>query len=106
MEADEYAKTLSRYINLNPVGAQMVEGPGEYPWSSYNDYVGAREAPAWLERGLVLASFGAPGAGSERAYREFVEGALDRELPNPLEQVGARPCWAAKGSCHGRSSGS
>ena len=61
--ADEYAKTLSRYIHLNPVGARMVEGPGEYPWSSYNDYVGAREAPVWLERGLVLASFGAPGAG-------------------------------------------
>lgn len=24
-----------RYIELNPVRAKMVDGPGEYPWSSY-----------------------------------------------------------------------
>lgn len=87
VEADEYAKVLSRYIHLNPVAARMVEHPGEYPWSSYSDYVGAREAPVWLERGLVLTGFGKSQGETERVYREFVEGALGRELPNPLEQV-------------------
>ena len=27
--------TCSRYIELNPVRADMVKGPGEYRWSSY-----------------------------------------------------------------------
>ncbi len=27
--------TVSRYIELNPVRAGMVEHPAEYPWSSY-----------------------------------------------------------------------
>ena len=58
VEADEYAKTLSLYIHLNPVGAGMVGTPGDYEWSSYRDHVGVRDAPGWLERELIFASFG------------------------------------------------
>ncbi len=87
VEADEYAKTLSRYLHLNPVAARIVERPGEYEWSSYNDYVGEREAPQWLARGLVLAGFGVAGSRRQGAYRDFVEGSLGHDLPNPLEQV-------------------
>jgi len=31
VEQDEYAKTLSRYMHLNPVAARMVERPEEHP---------------------------------------------------------------------------
>ena len=31
----QYFLTVSRYIELNPVRANMVHLPGEYPWSSY-----------------------------------------------------------------------
>jgi len=35
IEADGYLLACYRYIELNPVRAGLVSGPGEYPWSSY-----------------------------------------------------------------------
>jgi putative transposase len=35
INSDQYLLTCSRYIELNPVRAGMVEDPGEYSWSSY-----------------------------------------------------------------------
>lgn len=35
IEADGYLFACQRYIELNPVRANMVRAPGEYPWSSY-----------------------------------------------------------------------
>ena len=36
IDSDNYFLTVSRYIELNPVRAGMVEHPAEYPWSSYH----------------------------------------------------------------------
>jgi putative transposase len=35
IDSGRYLLTCSRYIELNPVRARMVEQPGEYRWSSY-----------------------------------------------------------------------
>jgi putative transposase len=35
IDSENYALTCYRYIELNPVRADMVSHPGEYPWSSY-----------------------------------------------------------------------
>jgi len=35
LDSEEYLLTCSRYIELNPVRADMVAHPGEYRWSSY-----------------------------------------------------------------------
>ncbi len=35
VDSENYFLTLSRYIELNPVRANMVGHPVEYPWSSY-----------------------------------------------------------------------
>lgn len=35
VDNDNYLLTVMRYIELNPVRAEMVEHPSEYPWSSY-----------------------------------------------------------------------
>lgn len=35
IDSDRYLLTCSRYIELNPVRARMVEQPGDYRWSSY-----------------------------------------------------------------------
>ena len=35
IDSEQYLLTCYRYIELNPVRAQMVEHPSEYPWSSY-----------------------------------------------------------------------
>jgi len=36
VDSDTYFLLVSRYIELNPVRADMVEHPAEYPWSSYH----------------------------------------------------------------------
>lgn len=36
VDDEYYFLTVSRYIELNPVRAGMVEHPAEYPWSSYH----------------------------------------------------------------------
>lgn len=35
IDSEAYLLTVMRYIELNPVRASMVEGPADYPWSSY-----------------------------------------------------------------------
>ena len=35
VDSEDYLLTCYRYIELNPVRAQMVEQPADYPWSSY-----------------------------------------------------------------------
>ncbi len=35
VDEERYFLAVSRYIELNPVRAQMVKQPGDYPWSSY-----------------------------------------------------------------------
>ena len=35
VDSERYLLTVSRYIELNPVRAKMVEHPAQYPWSSY-----------------------------------------------------------------------
>lgn len=35
VDSEKYFLLVSRYIELNPVRADMVEHPTEYPWSSY-----------------------------------------------------------------------
>jgi len=35
VQSENYLLTCSRYIELNPVRANMVETPAEYRWSSY-----------------------------------------------------------------------
>ena len=48
IEADVYAKELSRYIHLNPIRAGIVDTPEAYKWSSFQYYAIEREAPQWL----------------------------------------------------------
>ncbi len=36
VDSENYLLTVSRYIELNPVRAAMVEHASEYPWSSYH----------------------------------------------------------------------
>lgn len=35
IDSDAYAFTCYRYTELNPVRAEMIVHPGEYPWSSF-----------------------------------------------------------------------
>jgi putative transposase len=83
------ARTLSAYIDLNPVRAGMVEDPAEYRWSSYGEAVGGGKKGNGKKarEGLVRAYFCDQGVGFEaekweevsRVYRRLMGLALGKK---------------------------
>jgi len=86
VEADEYAKELSRYIHLNPVRAGAVESPEDYRWSSYAEYIGRKKPPAWLARNFILGDFGGKETEAQRGYQDFIEAGM-KDSTSPLSEV-------------------
>jgi len=78
VQDEGYLLTCYRYIEMNPVRAQMVEKPQDYRWSSYR-------ANALGEGDLLVAphpiyrSLGATGRAREAVYRGLFETQLDAE---------------------------
>jgi REP-associated tyrosine transposase len=81
VDADEYLMELARYIVLNPVRANMVARPEEWPWSSYVPMGNRRVAPGWLEVDGMLAYFGQNRRSAVLAYRRFVMAGIGQESP-------------------------
>jgi putative transposase len=55
VEAEPYLLACSRYIELNPVRARMVQDPGHYPWSSYQWHACGQPDPVITDHDLYLA---------------------------------------------------
>jgi putative transposase len=77
--SDDYLLTVSRYIELNPVRARMVNLPGEYPWSSY------RHNAMGIKIGLIsehqiYQELGATPSSRLLAYRQLFESQLPASL--------------------------
>jgi len=88
VDADAYAKELSRYIHLNPVRAGIVKTASDYQWSSYCAYSGAAISPKWLYRDFILGYFGGVTAEAQKRYSRFVwENEDDSEPKNPFADV-------------------
>ena len=49
VDRDAYLLELLRYVELNPVRAQLVTAAGDWEWSSYRAHTGQVAAPAWLD---------------------------------------------------------
>jgi REP element-mobilizing transposase RayT len=82
VEKDTYLKELCRYVVLNPVGAKMVKGPGDWKWSSYRATAGLEKVEPWLETDWILGQFGKTASQAQKAYRAFVaEGMGKKESP-------------------------
>jgi hypothetical protein len=87
IEADAYAKQLSRYIHMNPVRAGVAEHPEEYQWSGCRYYTLEGKAPEWLEKGFILGYFGKKSAVSRKRYRDFMRTVMERNYENPLAEL-------------------
>lgn len=72
-EKDSYLLELSAYIHLNPVRANLVKDPSEYPWTSYREY--SKGGGAGLVGGsFVLSQFSKVKGRAIRDYVRFVRG--------------------------------
>jgi putative transposase len=74
VDSDSYLLEVCRYVDLNPVRANMVKRPKDYAWSSYRALSGATDAPAWLDFASVYAQLGPSKSPRDAAqkYAEFV----------------------------------
>lgn len=62
---NSYFLTVFRYIHQNPINGGAEKILGEYPWSSWHDYVENRES--WIDTEMLLSYF-----GSREQCREFL----------------------------------
>jgi REP element-mobilizing transposase RayT len=68
VEKEAYFLTLSAYIHLNPVRAELVNKPEKYGWSSFNNYLRTENSIPWIYSSDILELF----SGDRKAYKTFV----------------------------------
>ncbi len=73
IDKEEYLVHLCRYIHLNPVKANLVKSPEEWPFSNYMEWIGKREG-ALLDEDFIREHF-----VSKSEYQEFVTTYLDKD---------------------------
>lgn len=81
VQTDKYFLTCSRYIELNPVAAAMVQRPEEYECSSYK--ANSLGKTSWLQQHDVYKSLGKTEKHRCKIYRELFNNDIsvsDRDL--------------------------
>lgn len=66
VQDDDYVRSLTRYIALNPVRARLARRPEDWPWSSYRFIAGLEIAPSFLMTQRVLDRFGSGSMTDQR----------------------------------------
>jgi putative transposase len=94
LDSERYMLTCYRYIELNPVRADMVEHPSQYPWSSYGVNAQGEESDLVVPHELYMR-LGATEEDRRSFYRELLkvhigEGGLEemREATNKAWVMG------------------
>lgn len=74
VDRDAYFLEVCRYVDLNPLRANLVKHPGDWPWSSYRAHTGADAAPAWLDSRALHRQLAprAPRRDGPARYAAFV----------------------------------
>lgn len=89
IENETYYWAISRYMHLNPVRAELVEDPADWPWSSYQGYVWRRARLPWVAYETLLDARpdyeGAKDASS--AYRRYVRAGVANPPPSPFTEA-------------------
>ena len=78
IDSDHYFMTCSRYIELNPVRAQLSIAPEDYPWSSYAHHAGIRTDTLVADHPLFWGLGNTPFQ-REAAYIDMVRQGLSTE---------------------------
>jgi REP element-mobilizing transposase RayT len=98
VEGDDYLLALTRYVHLNPVHVSTIKNQPledkirylrQYPWSTYQSYIGKRKALPYVEYMPILGEMSGKEKDWPKRYREFVESGLaetDEELKEALKE--------------------
>jgi len=83
IEQEAYLLNCYRYIELNPVRANMVKNPEDYSWSSYNSNALER-SDSLLTPHLLYLQLGAQEATRKSLYRELFKSGFDTNVLDDL----------------------
>lgn len=83
IDSEHYFMACQRYIELNPVRANMVQHPSEYKWSSYQ-YHGVGKQITCLTPHPLYQALGANDKQRQYQYRSLFSNALH---PEQLHQI-------------------
>ena len=79
VDSDNYALACYRYIELNPVRAEMVDDPAKYPWSSYR-YNALGEENVLITPHSLYLSLSKNECARHQSYRTL----FDHDMPEKL----------------------
>ena len=79
VQAEDYLLACYRYIEMNPVRANLVSHPVEYPWSSYLTNAEGK-ASALVTSHEEYARLGQAGEERRNRYKELIAEVLDSRL--------------------------
>ncbi|HEX7126750.1 MAG TPA: transposase [Thermodesulfobacteriota bacterium] len=79
VDKESYLLEVCRYVVLNPVRAELVDSPEDWPWSSFRATAGLAPCPPWLTTDWLLGHFGTRRATATEAYQRFVAEGLARD---------------------------
>jgi putative transposase len=92
IDSESYLLTCHRYIESNPVRAQLVPGPEQYPWSSHRHYArGSRDS--LITRHSIFERLDATDVARRRAFVALFETPLDDETVERI-RAAVRKGWA------------
>lgn len=83
IDSENYLLTCYRYIELNPVRAQMADHPSKYPWSSYRCNALGKANPNVTAHQLYLR-LGKAAEERQMAYRGLFRSRLSEQM---LEEI-------------------
>ncbi len=78
-----------RYIHRNPVRAEIVATPDQYPWSSHHGYLAETKEWNWLHKSFPLSMLTSDTKKQQQAYRKF----MAQEDSDELIQLLDRKKW-------------
>jgi hypothetical protein len=85
VDKDVYLLELWRYIFLNPVRANMVSSPEEWPLSSWHCMLGNVESPVWLSTDTLLVQFSKNRQDATQCYIDFVKSGVGKTVWDALQ---------------------
>jgi putative transposase len=92
VDSERYLLTCQRYIEMNPVRANMVEHPAEYPWSSYQTNAVGKPSKLITPHELYL-QLGAAAGERQSAYRALFSHGLSGKIIEEIRDA-ANKGWA------------
>lgn len=86
IDSEQYLFTCMRYIELNPVRANMVSHPKEYPWSSHHSNA-LGEPNEWLNSHKLYRRLGKEPEERQKAYHALFRHHLSSQVIEDIREA-------------------